>query len=532
MAAWTDAPTAPPETSDARARRLEAAGDWPGALAAYEAALAETPDEVELLCGLARIARRLDMPQQALALWAEVAARAPERLEAVDGRARALADLHRHGEAVEHLRAAILAHPHEARLWNALGVLVNETGDSLAAHSVFDEAVRLDPDLAPALYNRGDVRFDLGELEGARADFDAAARHARDPGETATIAFAQALLHLHKGELEPGWNAYEARLHPDLPAAPVFHAPGECWTPQAPLAGAHLLLVGEQGVGDEVMFISLVPDVLAALGPTGRLSLALDRRLHPLARRSFPDVEILPYATERRGGRTHRRVEAPAGPPSARAIDLWAPLGSLPGRFRRTIESFAPAAPYLAPDPNRVAHWRAWLQAAAGPGARVIGLSWRSGLTAGRRARHAPALADFAQVLRADGLRAGARVVQLQYGAREEELATLDALGPALLLRPPGIDLREDLDDLAALCLALDFVLTVPNATAALAAACGAPTWFLTSPNAWPRLGTNDYPWYAHAQSFAAERFGAWGEVVERVAARGLWFERPGIPNT
>ena len=508
MAAWTDALTAPPETSDARARRLEAAGDWPGALAAYEAALAEAPDEVELLCGLARIARRLDMPEQALALWTEVAARGPERLEAMDGRARALADLHRHGEAIETLRAAVLAHPHEARLWNALGVMVNETGDSPTAHAVLDEAVRLEPAYATALYNRGDVRFDLGDLAGAKADFDAAARHATDPGQTATIAFARALLHLHRGELERGWGAYEARLSPDVPAAPVFHAPGEPWTPEAPLEGAHLLAIGEQGLGDEVMFLSLVPDLLAALEPEGRLSLALEPRLHALVRRSFPGVAVLPYATERRGGRPHRHVKAPPGRP----IDFWAPLGLLPRRFRRTIESFAPR-PYLTPDPERVAHWRAWLDEELAPGEPVIGLSWRSGLQAGRRARHAPRLADFAPVLRS-----GARVVHLQYGAHDAELAELDALAPAPLLRPPGIDLRQDLDDLAALCTALDLILTIPNATAALAAASGAETWFLTSPNAWPRLGTDGYPWYARARSFAAERFGAWGEVLERVA--------------
>ena len=490
-----------PRTS---AQACEAAGDLAGALAAYETALASRPDDVEVLAGLARLAGRMEMPQQALGWWEQVLSLDPASLAAADGRGRSLADLHRYGDAVEVLRSAILAHPHEARLWNSLGVVLNQQGDSGAALTFFDEAVRLEPAFAAALYNRGDTRFDLGELAYAEADFNAAARHAVDPAQTAVIAFARALLALHRGDLGAGWDAYEARLSPDHPSAPVFEAPGEPWTPDAPLQGAHLLAIGEQGLGDEIMFASLVPDLLAALEPQGRLSLALEPRLHALARRSFPSVEILAYATERRGGRPHRRV-APGG---GRGVELWAPLASLPRAFRRTPQAYRPA-PYLTPDPARVAHWRGWL----GP-APAIGLSWRSGLQGGRRGRHAPELAAFAPLLQA-----GVRVVHLQYGAREEELATLDALAATPLLRPPDIDLKQDLDDLAALCVALDAVVSVPNATAALAAACGAETWFLTSPNAWPRLGTDGYPWYPQARSFAAERFGDWEAVIERVAA-------------
>ena len=505
--AWTPEQPSPqlrtPETLAAAAERFEATGDLVKALEAYEAALSLAPGDLELLCGLARLAGRMEMAEQALALWEQVLALDPGRLEALDGRGRALADLHRYKEAVEVLRPAILTHPHEARLWNTLGVVLNQQGDSPAALTFFDEAVRLEPGFAAALYNRGDVQFDLGAFAYAEADFDAAARHATGPGQTAVIAFARALLALHRGELGRGWDAYEARLSPDHPAAPVFQAPGEPWTPDTPLQGAHLLAIGEQGLGDEIMFASLVPDLVAALGPQGRLSLALEPRLHALARRSFPGVEVLAYVTERRGGRPHRRV-APGG---GRSVDLWAPLASLPRAFRRTPDAFRPT-PYLQPDPARVAHWRGWL----GP-APAVGLSWRSGLQGGRRGRHAPDLAAFAPLLQA-----GVRIVHLQYGAGEEELAALDALAATPLLRPPDIDLRQDLDDLAALCVALDLVVSVPNATAALAAACGAETWFLTSPNAWPRLGTDGYPWYPRARSFAAERFGAWEAVLASVA--------------
>lgn len=508
MADWIDAliPAPEPEAAADRARRLEQAGELAAALEAYEAALAETPGEVDLLCSLARIAGRLEMPAQALALWHEVEAREPGRLDALDGRARALADLRRQGEAVELLRAAILARPHEARLWNALGILVNEGGDSTAAHAFFDEAVRLEPEFAAARYHRGDVRFDLGRLAEAEGDFDAAARHAHAPEDVAVIAFARVLLQLHRGELAAGWDGYDVRLASDHPNAPVFEGPAfeaPRWTPDTPLEGARLLVVAEQGLGDEIMFLGLVPDVLAALGPRGSLIVALEPRLCALAARSFPTALVLPHATERRAGRGHRSI-----PRQDRgSIDGWAPLASLPRRFRRTAQAFAPARAYLQPDPARVARWRAWLGDAPS-----VGISWRSGLSAGRRARHTPELAAWAPVLRREGV----RFVHLQYGAEAAELAALDALSAMPLLRPE-IDLKNDLDELAALCTALDLVVSVPNATAALGAACGAETWFLATPNPWPQLGTDGYPWYSRAWAFNAIRFGDWAPVLKRV---------------
>ncbi len=494
------------ESLAAAAERLEAAGELLCALEAYEVALALAPGEPELLCGLARLAGRMDMAAQALALWDQLLAADPSRPEALDGRGRALADLHRYEEAVEALRAAILAQPHEARLWNTLGVVLNQQGDSLAALTFFDEAVRLEPHFAAALYNRGDARFDLGELAHAEADFDAAARYATSPGQAAVIAFARGLLSLHRGDLGAGWDAYEARLSPDHPSAPVFQAPGDAWTPQTPLKGAHLLVVGEQGLGDEVMFAGLLGDVAAALGPAGRLSLAVEPRLVALMQRSFPAANVIAHATERRSGRPYRTVSLSQ---TDRPVELWAPLASLARRFRRGSDDFAGASAYLLPDPARVAHWRAWLGER-----RAVGLSWRSGLIEGRRRRQYPELTAWAPVLDVRGI----SFVNLQYGAEPEELAELQGLCERSLLTPPGIDLRQDLDDLAALAAALDLIVSVPNATAALSAACGAHVWFISGPAAWTRLGTQAYPWYVRSRCFAAERFGAWAPVMGAVA--------------
>jgi hypothetical protein len=86
--------------------------------------------------------------------------------------------------------------------------------------------------------------------------------------------------------------------------------------------------------------------------------------------------------------------------------------------------------------------------------------------------------------------------------------------------QPPGIDLRNDLDDVAALSCALDLTVGFANATTNIAAACGNRVWLISPQSAWPRLGTDHMPWYPTAEVFVAEQSGDWAPTMTSVAAR------------
>jgi len=497
-----------PSALRARAARLEREGDLAGALAAYEAALAAAPHDVDLLASLAQIAERLGMMAPAEGLWRQACALAPDNLQAQDGRARTLRELGRYDEAIALLQAAIAAHPTEARLWNSVGVTLSQQGQTESALTFYDEALRLDPRLATAAYNRAGARFDLGALEAAQADFAIAGKLARKPADAAMISFAAATLALARGDLAAGWEGYEARLSPHRPKPVAFEAPGRRWTPNLRLAGKRLLVLAEQGLGDEILFASLLPEVSEALGPGGRLTLAVEPRLVALFARSFPQAEVLPHRTEPVGGRVRRSAGILADP---RAIDLWAPLASLPRQFRRAITDFPDRPGFLVPDPQRVTYWRQWL----GEGPPSAGLTWRSGNLLGDRRRQYPPMASWKPVLEAGDT----RLVNLQYDVQAEELEALAALGGRTLLQPPGLDLKNDIDDLAALCTALDLVVSVSNATGQLAGACGAPTVMLCVPAAWPRLGQESYPWHPTIRPVAPRIFGEWEPAMAQTAA-------------
>ncbi len=489
-----------------RAAEQAASGQLSDAIATYRQALTDAPDHPAILADLGRLALRMGEATTAEALFGRVYQADPSNPEAADDLAQALREQARYDDAIAVLSRVLEVSPAEPSLWNTLGTIFNAQGDSRAALISFDEALRLAPPFAAALYNRSGVLMDQGRTQAALADCDAAlaiaiaAPGGGDPGERAMMRLGRAMMLLALGRLEEGWPAYEARLDPALPNAPTFEVPGSRLGPDTPFAGLNLLAVGEQGLGDEVLFASLVPDLLRALEPQGQLTLTAEPRLVPLFARSFPTARVIAHATVHQEGRSRRTI------PDISAIagrQAWTPIASLLTRLRPGIEAFNAEAGYLRPDPARVAYWRAAL--ADAPPGRRIGLTWRSGLMTSQRRRSYAPLPQWREVLATPGV----RWIHLQYGDCDAELAAAEAEFGLKIWRPPGIDLRQDLDDLAALSCALDLVIGTPNATTSLAAACGVQTWFVTAPGGWIQLGTDGHPWYANARLFVAPSFSA-----------------------
>lgn len=268
------------------------------------------------------------------------------------------------------------------------------------------------------------------------------------------------------------------------------------------------MIVGEQGLGDEILFANVLPDLVEAIGPEGRLTLAVERRQVALFQRAFPTARVAAHATYKVDGKVVRTLRFLDDPDR---IDLWTPMASLLRKWRRSVDAFPGRAAYLHADAARVAAWRATLDA-LGPEPKV-GLVWKSLKQDPSRRRWFSAFEQWRPVLATPGV----RMVNLQYGDCQAELALARAAGVDIW-DPPGVDLKNDLDEVAALACALDLVIGPANATTNIAAACGAPVWFISPPGAWPRLGTDRYPWYPASRVFNAPALNAWGPVMDSVA--------------
>jgi hypothetical protein len=243
----------------------------------------------------------------------------------------------------------------------------------------------------------------------------------------------------------------------------------------------------------------------------------VEKRLVRLFQRSFPKARIGAHSTYDVGGRPNRLVQFIEDHDE---IDFWTPMASLLREYRRSVDAFPARPSFLVADPARVAHWREVLKTApAGP---KVGLLWKSAITADARHRYYSPFSGWAPVLAQKGV----TFVNLQYGDCAEELEFAKRELGVDIWSPPGIDLKQDLDEVAALCCAMDLVVGFANATLNIAAACGVPNFLISVPGAWTRLGTMTLPWYPTTRVFLPPGFGRWdvvmaevGEAVEAFAA-------------
>lgn len=484
----------------------ERACDFASSVRCYESALTLIPNHAEVANDMGRLAYRMGLKDTAEKLFIHYLTQHPTSHEGANNLACALRDQMRFAEAIDILKPAIAAHPTNPLLWNTLGTVVGEEGDPQTSVTFFDEALSHDPGFAKARYNRGNARLVLGDLDGALDDCQTALAGSMSEDERLMMLLARSTIRIARGEIAAGWDDYEVRLNPAFADVTHFMIEAPLWTPEMDLAGKSLLLMGEQGLGDEVMFANVIPDVLEALGADGKLFIAVEPRLVALFQRSFPAAEVGAHSTWNVDGHTVRG--APFVGDHAQ-LDAYAPIASVLRRFRSSVEAYPDRTGFLKPDPERVAWWKAQLP--AGP---AVGLLWKSLVQAGARHRFYSPFDQWKPVLATPGV----TFVNLQYGdcAAELDAARRD-LGVEIW-NPPGIDLKQDLDDVAALCCALDLVMGPSNASSCLAGACGAPLWLLSTPGSWPLLGTERYPWYPQARVFRPATLGAWDPAMRAMA--------------
>lgn len=451
-------------------RLLRGAGRFTEAADAYRRATRLEPGFAKAWLGLGHALRKLERLVEALAAYDRALALKPDDADISIFRGLVLERQGRLDEAAAACRSAIALQPANAGAHNNLGNALKGLGRTADAEAAYRQAIALQPDYA-------DAHANLGYL---------------------------LLLHerFAEGWPELDWRRWARQLR--AASNPV----------KAPLwnggrIGGTLLLRGEQGVGEEILCASLIPEAQAR---APRVLLECDARLIPLFTRSLPQLDCV----------------ARAEPPDPRllAADVAAQdlLGSLPRWLRRRVKGLLPGPPYLVADAARAAALRARYQA-LGPG-KLVGIAWRS---VNPRFGHAKALplADWAPILATPGV----TFIDLQYGdtaAERREIA--QALG-VNIQHDETIDQLADLDAFAAQIAALDLVVSVSNTTVHLAGALGKPSWMLLSSGPgllwyW-FLGREHSPWYASLRLFRQPAPGAWPPVIERVAAelRG-WAQR------
>ena len=284
-----------------------------------------------------------------------------------------------------------------------------------------------------------------------------------------------ALLQLQMGDLIEGLKNYEIRWDwREFPSARrKFDAPR--WEGES-VAGKRLLIWGEQGIGDEIRFSSLVPDLKSY---QMEVYIECAPKLVSVFQLSFPWACV-----------------APNGPDDCRGdknyidFDFQIPIGSLAIILRKDLQSFysrqKPWIPRLKSNEENV---RSRLKVKAGE--MLVGLCWRSINQTETRNKVYFDVEEFAPL---QSLRT-AVFVSVQYDYCLDELNKVRAMGLPVF-HYVNIDQKDNLLDAASLLGACDIVIAPSVSVIDLAAGMGVPVIYIGPEISEVKFGTNEVPWY------------------------------------
>lgn len=399
-------------------------------------------------------------------------------------RAEQLFDQKRLDEAAELAARALKRNPNAALAHQVLALVHVERLQFREAIPRLEQALALRPDLVPSHNGLAQCFMHLDDLDRALQALNTAL--CLDP-QHAFAHFNRALLWLKRGQYREGWVEYEWRFAAGLVQRPDLPRPR--WDGSS-LEGRSILIHTEQGLGDVLQFVRLLPVLRRQ---ARRLVFACQPSMRDFLRSLSCIDEFFPVDEP---GEIH--------------FDVYAALLSLPALLRMDGSNYYSSVPYVYPDPLRVQAWGERMGSFSG---FKIGLNWQGNPTFhGDKFRSIP-LRSFAPLAQTPGV----TLFSLQKGAGLELLEINREELPITVF--PDLACDGTFHDTAALMQHLDLVISSDTAVAHLAGALGRPVWVLLARNSdWRWLiDRPDSPWYPTMRLFRQRTLGDWTPVFEQV---------------
>ena len=466
-----------------------------------------------------------------------------------------IAKIHGHiSQALAYFSSIVRHTPHNTDAWLQLGLCYEETNTNALPREIllekaceaFQRGLLNNDQHLPCLFNLIRVLSSLGQYENALPFSKKALATGLDNAtaqmilaknlhdlrcfDEAEVYYTQALTAqpnnllwqweyamqlLMTGNFEKGWQHYDARLtafdwiNSGLQMYP-FSFP--LWQGED-LTGKTILVHGEQGLGDEIMFASLIPSIIEK---AGRVILACSPSLVDLFTRSFPCEVVGHY----RGIEAIAHWQQGVQPPFLKAlhnIDFQCPMGSLPRYLRTSKNSFENPQPYLKASETKVKEWNKKLiekrTLSQEPTLRV-GIMWCGNLNTGLMGNQKSIpLNMFSPLTKIEGI----EWIGLQNAEYGVELSGHKELGI--------VDVSSDIksfDDTASIIANVDLVISVDTSVAHLAGAMGKEVWVPLCINAdwrWQQEGGNSL-WYSSMQLIRQIQTNEWSAVIADLQQR------------
>lgn len=437
-----------------------------------------------------------------------------------------LIDRGRAAEAVKLCREGIERFPKSARLpelhWMLASALTHQ-GNLAAALVAFRTAAAMDPNNARALWGYGVALLQTGDEQEGLRWLERARELEPDSPE---FRHAMAGVYLSMGELQTGWREYQWR-----PARAWFlenssHIELASETPGS-LSGKKILLLREQGLGDELFFLRFAPGLkLRGAAVTYRANAKLASmlgRVPALDQVITDDVPLpaadlavlvgdLPRMLGRLDSSAYRASDATRSTKHAATTCKFSCQ-----RLPRVFYPDLPPPLALTPLPERLREMKGRLSGLGPP--PYLGLTWRAG-TAPEQQRGSVwmlhkeiPLEQLGAVMRG----VNGTLLALQRNPRPGEIESLSAR--AAMPVHDLTALNDDLEAMLALLSLIDDYVAVSNTNMHLRAGAGRTAWVLMPrPAEWRwMISGNESPWFPGFRVYRQKPDGDWSAALGRL---------------
>ena len=353
-------------------------------------------------------------------------------------------------EAVQAYKKAILLKPDYADAYSNMGVALKNLGKLDDALEAYKKSISLKPNSASYHNNMGSTLQDLGKLNEAIKAYKKAISLKPDFANAhKNLSFA----YLNSGELKQGFEEYEWRWKTTKFFSQKRNFMQPMWDAKKSLAGKRILVWCEQGIGDTIIWSSLLSQISSR---AKHCILECQDKLVPLLKRSFPNVEV--------------KCEDRSTDLKRDDIDFHLPMGNIYKNFIQEICNNHKVENYLIPDPVRVKFWKERLKS-LGNGL-YIGVSWKSGNMSHGRLPNYCKISELYPILNIPDV----TFINLQYINFEYDLKKVKEDLGIIVHNFEDLDHYDDIDDVAALCSALDVIVSTKTTVPLISSGVGTLT--------------------------------------------------------
>jgi len=497
----------------------------------FNQALVDNPGHAPAHNGLSTALREQGNPMKALVHHIQALESQPNDYRMRNNYANTLKELGRTEEAIEQYNLALDDATDDPDTLYNLGVLHEEQNQLDSAYEYYKKALKTNPNHLDANFNLGNVQQNLGQLDHAKESYKKviklASDHARAyvnlghtllklgdkkgaenywsqaleiDGELADAHVNLALLNFEQGNISKGWQGFEWRSKAESYESPYRHFPQPNWD-GSPLNGKEIILWGEMGLGDEISYASMIPDILRQ---GAKVTIECTQRLVPLFSRSFEGAEVYaaPYAPAENG---------------LRSYDFQSSFPSLGQYLRSSTEDFPSISDeyiYLKADPSQKIHWKKQLESISNK--PKIGLCWSSSFVKEEFEHFYASIHDMKSLLSLTGV----DFVCLVPSEVDDDinLALKDYGVNIHVLK--DLDLKHDIDSVAALLTSLDIVVSCLSTVTELAGALGVRTLGFIGESSQPQwMGTDDVIWFPNTHYHAKQKNEPWHPLFVDISA-------------